>query len=67
MAMMLSKTYAAFIKAGVDDPAAREAAEELASYESKIGDIRSDLNLLKWMVGLNLTATFGVIAKLLHG
>jgi hypothetical protein len=44
MAMMLSKTYAAFKAAGVPDAQAQAASEEIAEQIS-------DLRLLKWMVG----------------
>jgi hypothetical protein len=44
MALMLSKTYAAFKAAGVPEPDAQAAAEEIASYDR-------DLPILKWMVG----------------
>ena len=41
MAMMLSKTYEAFRDAGAsDDDKAREAAEEIAGFESRLGEHR---------------------------
>ena len=36
------------------DDKAREAAEELATYERDISNIKGDLRLIKWTVGLIL-------------
>ena len=54
MAIMLSKTYDALLAAGAPDDKAREAAEELATYERDISNIKGDLRLIKWTVGLIL-------------
>ena len=50
MALMLSKLYDALRAAGAPDDLARQAAEEGAQVE----DLKSDLRLLKWMVGFTL-------------
>ena len=63
MAVMLSKTYDAFIAAGVPDDKARAAAEELAGYESRFAKIETDLAVLKWMVGVNLAASISLVIK----
>jgi hypothetical protein len=63
MAVMLSKTYDAFIAAGVPDDKARAAAEELAGYESRFAKIETDLAVLKWMVGVNLAASISLVVK----
>ena len=47
MAIMLSKTYAAFKAAGATDLQAQEAAEELATYENRLSGIESDLKTIK--------------------
>ena len=61
MAVMLGKLYSALIAAGADPQSAREAAEELATYDAAIAGIRSDLNLLKWMIGFNLALTLAIL------
>jgi hypothetical protein len=61
---MLSKTYDALVAAGAPEEKARAAAEELAGYDSELADIKSDLRLLKWMVGTNFAATLAVLFKL---
>ena len=64
MAVMLSKTYAAFKGSGCADAIAREAAEEIAGFENRLSAIESDVKLLKWMVGTNIVLTFGVLLRL---
>ena len=47
MPVMLSKTYEALIAAGAPEDKAREAAEELAAYESRLAKIEADLAVIK--------------------
>jgi hypothetical protein len=66
MTLMLSKTYDALRSAdGVSDEQAREAAEEIAAYETRLSSIESRLMLLTWMVGTNLAVTIAVLFRLL--
>lgn len=65
MAMMLSKTYDALRDAGASDEKAQAAAEEIASFENRLASLDADMRLLKWMVGINLTATIGILLRLL--
>ena len=47
MSVMLSKTYTAFRSAsGVSDEQAREAAEEIAAFDSRLLRVEIKLNLL---------------------
>ena len=58
MKAVASKTYMAHVSAGTDPQAALAAAEE-------IGEIGSDVRILKWMVGVViglLLAGFSVVA-----
>ena len=59
MALMLAKLYTAVREAGVDDVKAREAAEEVASFENQ-----ASLTILKWMVGFNLVLTIAIVGTL---
>jgi hypothetical protein len=43
MALMLSKTYAAFKAAGVDEDQAQAAAEELAAFETHFGSMETNV------------------------
>ena len=63
MAMMLSKTYQAFKAAGAPDDKARDAAEEIATYENRLVNIEADVTLLKWMVGLVLVGVVSLVVK----
>ena len=63
MAVMLSKTYDALVAAGAPEDKARAAAEELAGYESRFAKIKTDLAVLKWMVGVNLAASLSLVIK----
>ena len=56
MAMMLSKTYEAFKAAGAPDDKAREAAEEIASFENR-------LTRLEVMVALVLAGVASLVIK----
>jgi hypothetical protein len=51
MALQLGALRDALLDAGAAPDKANKAAEELASYETRLGGIESDLRLLKWMVG----------------
>jgi hypothetical protein len=42
MAVMLTKTYDAFIAAGAPEEKARAAAEKLAAYENRFAKIKQD-------------------------
>jgi hypothetical protein len=63
MALMLSKTYDAFIAAGAPEQKAREAAEELAAYETRFTKIEQDLAIIKWMLGVVIAGVASLIIK----
>lgn len=65
MALMMSSLYDALRSAGAGDDSARKAAEGVASYENHLALIRTELTLIKWMVGFNLALTAAVVGKLL--
>jgi len=46
--------YDALIAARVPEDQARQAAEEVADYNERIGEIKSDLGIVKWMLGFVL-------------
>ena len=66
MALMLSKTYDALRSAGADEKSAREAAEELASYDNRLARVEARFNTMTWMFGLNLTLSVAILFKLFH-
>ena len=63
MALMLSKTYDAFIAAGAPEDKARDAAEELAAYETRFATIEQDLAIIKWMLGVVIAGVASLIIK----
>jgi len=63
MALMLAKTYEAFIAAGAPEEKAREAAEELAAYESRFAKMETDPTVLKWMVGVVIAGVASLVIK----
>lgn len=56
MAIMLSKTYDALLSAGASEEKAREAAEEIASFEGRL--IR-----LEVMIALVLAGVVSLVVK----
>ena len=58
---MLTELYDALKDAGAADEKARAAAEAVADYERVNAELRSDLRLLKWMVGANFAATMAIL------
>ena len=65
---MLGKLHDALVRAGADENAAREAAEEVAGFENELAEVKSDLKLLKWMVGFDLVITVAILFRVfLHG
>jgi hypothetical protein len=64
MPLMLSKLYEALCAGNTSDDKALEAAEEVATYENRMGKLEPDLILLKWMVGVRIALTAAVLAKL---
>ncbi len=63
MAVMLSKTYEAFIAAGAPEEKARAAAEELAEYERRFAKIETDLAVIKWMLGIVIAGVASLVIK----
>jgi len=79
MALMLSKTYEALVAAGAPEEKAREAAEEIASYENRLTRMESDIVQIKaematktFVLTAMLTQTFALLGgtaaliRLLH-
>jgi len=68
MALQLGALREALIEAGASPDKANKAAEEVAGYETqlagfnvKLVTLEGRLNLLTWMVGLNLTMTVAIL------
>jgi hypothetical protein len=64
MPLMMSRLYQALLRAHVPEPDARDAAEEVASFDNRISRVESDLSVIKWMVGTNIALTLVAIGRL---
>lgn len=63
MALQLGALREALLEAGASPEKANKAAEELASYETRLAGIETKLAVLVWMVGFNLATTLAVLWK----
>lgn len=71
---MITEVYDALKSAGADEEKARAAAQAIASHQhdatelrtemrTEFADIRGELKLLKWMMGLLLAGIASLIVK----
>jgi hypothetical protein len=63
MSLRLGALEDALVNAGADKVLAQKAAEELADYERQVAAIRTDLAVLKWMVGTNVAVSMATLWK----
>ena len=70
MAVMMGNLYSALKQAGADEDNAKKAAEEVAGYENRIADLKTELtgirgerSFVKWMIGFNLVMTVALVAR----
>ena len=63
MTVMIAEVYDAFKSAGAEDDKARKAAEAMASYETRYTEIKGELALLRWMVGVNIGFSAAILLK----
>jgi hypothetical protein len=64
MPVMMEKLYDALRAANVPEPQARAAAVEAAEHEIRLSAIEAKLTVLMWGLGINLTLTAVILAKL---
>lgn len=67
MALMAAGLYEALKDAGAKDTLAKKAAEEVADFEATANEIKSDLKLLKWMVGFVLAVVLALLMQSFGG
>ena len=63
MALMLTKTYKAFIAAGVPTLEAEEAAKEIASYNNRLVRLETKVGIILAGVGLLIAGMISLIVK----
>ena len=70
MSMMNTELYDALISANVPEMKARKAAESILSQDQVVtkadlaefrAEVKAELLVLKWMVGVNMTLTMGLV------
>jgi hypothetical protein len=63
MSLRLGALHDALLNAGSEPDLARKAAEEVAAYERQMADLRTDLYMIKWMLGAVLGLVMLVLGK----
>lgn len=64
MSTMIAEVYDALTDAGATKEKAEAAAKAVAQYDRDISEVKSDLHLLKWMIGFNLAFTMAMLWKI---
>ena len=54
MTTIIAEIYDAFESAGAEKDKALAAASAVAGYQRDVCDLRGDIRLIKWLVGLSL-------------
>lgn len=63
MSTMNTEIYSALIDAGASEEKAKEAAKSVADYQNDINEVKADLKLIKWGIGLIIVAEVLPILK----
>ena len=63
MSTMNSEIYSALIDAGASEEKAKAAAVSVTDYEKDINEVKSDLKVIKWGIGLIIAAEVLPIMK----
>ncbi len=64
MTTMQSEVYEAFRSIDVPEEKAVKAAAALSRRDDDVGSLKSDMNLMKWMLGFVLAFQIGIFVKL---
>lgn len=67
MALMLGKLYDVLRAGGVPDEKARKAAEEVATDETDLAEIKADVRLLEWITGTTLAGVLALVIQTFAG
>ena len=67
MALMMGSLYQALRESGASDETSRKAAEEVADYQKQLSDIRSDLSLVKGLLGVVVAGVMALVLKTFFG
>lgn len=67
MALMMGNLYQALREGGASDEVSRKAAEEVADYQKQLSEIRSDLSLVKGLLGVVVAGVMALVLKAFFG
>lgn len=67
MALRMGNLYEALRESGASDERARKAAEEVADYQKQLSDIRTDLSLVKGLLGVVVAGVMALLIKTFFG
>jgi hypothetical protein len=72
MPLRMGSLYDALLAAHVPEDQARKASEEVAGFDrdaialrGEMAALRSEMAVIKWMLGTNILLTVGVLSRLL--
>ncbi len=65
MTTMIAEVYHALKSAGAEDVLARRAAEAMSKIDERRGSQQARLDVLQWMVGVNIALTLLVFGSLI--
>jgi hypothetical protein len=63
MSTMNSEIYSALIEAGASEEKAKAAAVSVTDYEKDMNEVKSELKVIKWGIGLIIAAEVMPIMK----
>jgi len=63
MSTMNAEIYSALIDAGATEDKAKDAAKSVADYQNDINEVKANLKLIKWGIGLIIAAEVLPILK----
>lgn len=64
MTTMQSEVYEAFRAIDIPEEKAVKAVTALSKRDNDVGALKSDMNLMKWMLGVVLAFQIGIFVKL---
>ena len=67
MAIMMRSLYEALVEGGTSPDAAKKAAEEVADYQKQLSEIRTDLALIKGLLGVAVAGVLALVIRTFFG
>lgn len=63
MAIMMGALYEALVEGGTSADVAKRAAEEVADHQKQLADIRTDLAVVKAMLGILIAGVAALVLR----